>query len=94
MQGVINLSPYSYFNFMSQDPPVLCIGTCSSAPTDKRPSFMKDSQQNIVDTKYPLLPSFSSPRISRSANGHFSHFCSLGLSCRLAAPCFLLSALP
>jgi len=50
-QGVINLSPYSYFNFMSQDPPVLCIGTCSSAPTAERPSFMKDSQQNIVDTE-------------------------------------------
>ena len=50
LQGVINLSPYSYFNFMSQDPPVFCIGTCSTAPTEKRPSYMKDSQQNIVDT--------------------------------------------
>lgn len=51
MQGIINLSPYSYFNFMAQDPPVFCIGTCSSAPTEKRQSYMKDSQQNIVDTK-------------------------------------------
>ena len=50
LQGILNLSPYSYFNVMSHDPPVVCIGMTSSSPTEKRPSPMKDSQQNITDT--------------------------------------------
>lgn len=43
--GVGNLSPYSYFNVMSHDPPVLVTGHA------RRPADVpKDSLQNILDT--------------------------------------------
>ena len=47
LQGKGNLSPYSYFGVMSHDPPYVTIGTCA---TSARPSGMKDSQQNILET--------------------------------------------
>ncbi|CAK0787301.1 hypothetical protein CVIRNUC_010519 [Coccomyxa viridis] len=47
-EGVPNLSPYSYFNVMSHDPPYVCIGGCA---TSGRPSKMKDTQQNLLETK-------------------------------------------
>ena len=46
-QGKQNLSPYSYFNVMSHDPPVVCIGCCH---TRARENGMKDSEQNILET--------------------------------------------
>ena len=48
LQGIPNLSPYSYFNVMSHDPPYVCIGGCA---TSGRPSKMKDTQQNLLETK-------------------------------------------
>ena len=47
LQGVGNLAPYSYFGVMSHDPPYVTIGTT----VGKRPNHMKDSQQNILETK-------------------------------------------
>eukprot|EP00897_Mesotaenium_endlicherianum_P010226 jgi/Mesen1/9231/ME000595S08644 len=43
--GVGNLSPYSYFNAVAHDPPILAIGHCWSKG---RP---KDSLQNILETE-------------------------------------------
>lgn len=48
LQGKPNLSPYSYFNVMSHDPPYVCIGGCAASG---RPSKMKDTQQNLQETK-------------------------------------------
>lgn len=48
MQGMQNLSPYSYFGVMSHDPPMVTIGPCH---TRARPNGMKDSEQNILETK-------------------------------------------
>ena len=43
--GIGNLSPYSYFNVMSHDPPILATGHA------RRPADVpKDSLQNILDT--------------------------------------------
>lgn len=47
LQGKGNLSPYSYFNVMSHDPPYVTIG-CSH--TRQRPNHMKDSEQNLLET--------------------------------------------
>ncbi len=47
LQGKGNLSPYSYFNVMSHDPPYVAIGCCR---TRGRPNQMKDSEQNILET--------------------------------------------
>ena len=47
-QGIPNLSPYSYFNVMAHDPPYVCLGAC---PTSGRPNKMKDTQQNLLETK-------------------------------------------
>lgn len=54
IQGVGNLSPYSYFGVMSHDPPYVTIGTCA---TSGRPNRMKDSQQNILETGRVFQPS-------------------------------------
>lgn len=48
-QGRGNLSPYSYFGVMSHDPPYVTIGTCH---TRARSNGMKDSEQNILETRY------------------------------------------
>ena len=47
LQGKGNLSPYSYFNVMSHDPPYVTIG-CTH--TRQRPNHMKDSEQNLLET--------------------------------------------
>lgn len=47
-EGMQNLSPYSYFGVMSHDPPMVTIGPCH---TRARPNGMKDSEQNILETK-------------------------------------------
>lgn len=60
LQGVVNLSPYSYFGVMSHDPPVVCIGTCATSTTEKRKEPVKDSQQNILETR--LILGFCSSR--------------------------------
>ncbi|KAK9833388.1 hypothetical protein WJX81_000759 [Elliptochloris bilobata] len=46
-EGKGNLSPYSYFNVMSHDPPYVTIGC---AHTRGRPNHMKDSEQNLLET--------------------------------------------
>ena len=51
-----NLSPYSYFGVMSHDPPYVTIGTCA---TGGRPNRMKDSQQNILETRCASAAAFS-----------------------------------
>ncbi|WP_299268441.1 flavin reductase family protein [Halorientalis sp.] len=43
--GVDNLAPYSYFNVVSADPPVVMF-----SPADKSPDELKDSARNVVDT--------------------------------------------
>ena len=43
--GVDNLAPYSYFNVVSVDPPVVMF-----SPADKGPDELKDSARNVVDT--------------------------------------------
>ena len=53
--GVGNLSPYSYFNVMSHDPPVLVTGHA------RRPADVpKDSLQNILDTGWVLALTITS----------------------------------
>lgn len=44
--GVDNLAPYSFFNVVSVDPPVVMF-----APVDKGPDSLKDSAQNVLDTE-------------------------------------------
>jgi flavin reductase (DIM6/NTAB) family NADH-FMN oxidoreductase RutF len=43
--GVDNLAPYSFFNVVSVDPPVVMF-----APVDDGPDGLKDSARNVVDT--------------------------------------------
>ncbi len=43
--GVDNLAPYSYFNVVSVDPPVVMF-----SPANKDPDELKDSARNVVDT--------------------------------------------
>lgn len=45
--GVVNVSPYSYFNAMAHDPVHVCIGHCHSS---SRETTRKDSLQNILET--------------------------------------------
>ncbi|KAK9823932.1 hypothetical protein WJX72_006453 [[Myrmecia] bisecta] len=46
-EGEGNLSPYSYFNAVSHDPPFLAVGHCH---TKGRPEGKKDSLLNILET--------------------------------------------
>lgn len=46
-EGAVNLAPYSYFNAMGHNPPVLCIGI-NRSPT--RGGGKKDTLVNIEET--------------------------------------------
>lgn len=59
--GVGNLAPYSYFNVLSHDPPVLAIGHCRSK------GHPKDSLTNILQTK-ELVVGIVSEWMVESAN--------------------------
>eukprot|EP00897_Mesotaenium_endlicherianum_P010227 jgi/Mesen1/9232/ME000595S08643 len=59
--GVGNLSPYSYFNLMAHDPPILAVGHCWSK------GHPKDSLQNILETE-EFVVSIISERFAESAN--------------------------
>lgn len=44
--GVLNAAPFSFFNAISDIPPMLCVSICTNAPAGTR----KDTFNNIVDT--------------------------------------------
>lgn len=46
-KGERNLSPYSYFNAMHHDPPLMVLGTCQSAA---RGGNRKDMEQYVRET--------------------------------------------
>lgn len=51
-EGNGNLSPFSYFNALSHDPPCIAVSICRSG---QRGGNMKDSAKNIQDTKYVCI---------------------------------------
>jgi len=48
-EGVVNVSPYSYFNAMSHDPVHICIGHARTS-TEVKKQGRKDSLDNILET--------------------------------------------
>ena len=51
-KGQRNLSPYSYFNAMHHDPPLVVLGTCQSAV---RGGNRKDMEQYVRETRLGQL---------------------------------------
>jgi flavin reductase (DIM6/NTAB) family NADH-FMN oxidoreductase RutF len=47
VQGNVNLSPYSFFNCMGDNPPIVAIGACRSSC---RGGAKKDTLLNIEET--------------------------------------------
>lgn len=45
-EGVLNAAPFSYFNVMGADPPVVVVG-----PGNRAPGEPKDTARNIADTR-------------------------------------------
>jgi flavin reductase (DIM6/NTAB) family NADH-FMN oxidoreductase RutF len=48
--GVVNLAPYSYFNVVSDDPPVVVLGCGADERPTAGPDRRKDTQRNIEET--------------------------------------------
>ncbi len=48
--GAPNLAPYSYFNALSDDPPIVAIGCGPDDRDDAGPDRRKDTQRNIEET--------------------------------------------
>lgn len=49
-EGRANLAPYSYFNALSDDPPIVAIGCGPDGRDEASPDRRKDTQRNIEET--------------------------------------------
>jgi flavin reductase (DIM6/NTAB) family NADH-FMN oxidoreductase RutF len=48
--GSVNAAPYSAFNYMSEDPPLVAVGVERYGPESHRPGDIKDTLRNVLRT--------------------------------------------
>jgi len=63
--GTVNAAPYSAFNYMSEDPPLLAVGVERYGDESHRPGEIKDTLKNITERGEFVVNMVDAPMLER-----------------------------